>query len=129
MSETEPGLPEADALAELKARAEALERQLHEAEAQAAVRLREAELKAEALRAGIVDLDGLRLLDPASLAGGDVGAAEAIGRLRQEKPWLFTAAASGAGAPPPPARPRRKLATEMSVEEWRAARADLLRRR
>jgi hypothetical protein len=118
---------QADAMAELQARATALEKQLRDVEAQAAEKLRQAELKAEAVRAGIVDVDGLRLLD-AQASVGD--AAEVIGKLRRDKPWLFAAGSSSSGAAPPPAAPlRRKLATEMSVEEWRAARADLLRRR
>ena len=51
-------------------------------------------------------------------------------RLRGEKPWLFVRGSSSSTASPPPgAEVKPKLATEMSLEEWRAARAELLRRR
>jgi hypothetical protein len=117
---------DAAAFQALKAHAEALERQLHEAEIQSAVRLRQAELKAEAMRAGIIDLDGLKLLDASVQGEADV----VIGKLRRDKPWLFGAASSSNTTSPPQAAPmKRKMATEMSIEEWRAARAELLRRR
>jgi len=81
-----------------------------------------------------VDLDGLKLLDAAVLAK-PAGAShddvpEIIAKLRRDKPWLFVSANSSSTAAAPHAAPmKRKLATEMSVEEWRAARAELLRRR
>jgi hypothetical protein len=119
---------DAAAFQALKAHAEALERQLHEAEIQSATRLRHAELKAEAMRAGIIDLDGLKLLDASAQA--DAEAHVVIAKLRRDKPWLFAPASSSSAASPPQAAPmKRKLATDMSVEEWRAARAELLRRR
>jgi len=118
---------QAEAFAALKARAEALEKQLQEAEAASAAKIRQAELKAEAVRAGIVDLDGLRILTPEANTGEP---AEVIGKLRREKPWLFSAGSSSSAAVAPAAAPvTRKLATEMSVEEWRAARAELVRRK
>jgi len=131
MSEGEGEATDAAAFLALKAHAEGLERQLHEAEIHSAQRLRQAELKAEAVRAGIVDLDGLRLLDPAVFAGpsGD-DPAGVIGKLRRDKPWLFAATSSSNAVSAPQAAPmKRKLATEMSIDEWRAARAELLRRR
>jgi hypothetical protein len=117
----------------LQARAEALEQQLAELRTQAAARLVQMELKAEALRAGMVDLDGLKLIDTAGLSpdshGEFSGASEIIAKLRRDKPWLFGAASSSSSAvAPQPASARRKLATEMSLEEWRTARAELLRR-
>jgi hypothetical protein len=134
MSDVEPDNVDAASFAALKAHAEALERQLHEAELEAAARLREADLKAEAVRAGILDLDGLKLLSPEILSaqGAEThdDAARIIAKLRRDKPWLFALASSSSTATAPPAAPvKRKLATEMSVEEWRAARAELLRRR
>jgi hypothetical protein len=58
------------------------------------------------------------------------GAAALVADLRRAKPWLFTAgSSSSAAAAPPAAPPRPRLATEMSVAEWRAARSELLRRR
>lgn len=134
MSEDATGNGDTTAFAALKAHAEALERQLHDVEIQSAIRLRQAELKAEAVRAGIVDLDGLKLLDTAILTSPPADtqdeAAHVIARLRRDKPWLFGAANSSSLAAVPQAAPmKRRLATEMSVEEWRAARAELLRRR
>ena len=134
MSEGEAGSGgEEEAFRALRAHAESLERQLHEAEARSVMQLRQAELRAEAMRAGIVDIDGLRLLDPESLGGGREAipaASEVIGKLRRDKPWLFGAShSSSAGAAPSAAPVRRRLATDMTIEEWRAARAELLRRR
>ena len=117
----------------LKARADALERQLQEVERHAALQIKHSALKAEAVRAGIVDVDGLRLLDPAILANRDdedFNAGEVVGKLRQEKPWLFVAPSSSSiTVVPAIAATKRRLAMDMSLEEWRAARADLLRRR
>jgi hypothetical protein len=122
-----------DAFVALRTRADALERQLQDVERNAALQLRQSELKAEALRAGIVDVDGLRLIDPSSLEGrhgGDFDAASLVDRLRRDKPWLFGAGNSSSASTAPPAVPaKRRLAMDMSVDEWRAARADLLRRR
>ena len=98
-------------------------------------RLVQAELRTEALRAGMVDLDGVRLIDPALVklteGGALEGGAALMARLRQDKPWLFGRAggssSSGASAPAAaPAAPRSAM--DMGVEEWRAARAELLRR-
>ena len=121
-------------LAALLTRADALEKQLSEVQLQSAARLVQSELKAEALRAGMIDLDGLKLIDPAVLAPGQDGefhdAAIVIAQLRRSKPWLFGAANSSSVALTPTATAtRRKLATEMSLDEWRSARADLLRKR
>jgi hypothetical protein len=134
MSEAEPVAGSDDALAALRLRAEALERQLQEVEARSTLQLRQAELKAEAVRAGIVDLDGLRLLDASAWnapAGGTaLEAGEVIRALRRDKPWLFGASqSSSAGLAPTAAPARRRMATDMSLDEWRAARAELIRRR
>lgn len=122
-----------DAFEALKLRADALERQLQEAELHALSRLRQVELKAEAMRAGIVDLDGLRLIDPretGSQAESLDSPVEVIGRLRRDKPWLFGGSNSSSVAVTPLSVPtKRRLATEMTLEEWRTARADLIRRR
>ncbi len=133
MSDAE-GNGQIDVLAALQARADMLEKQLLETEARTQNQLRQSELKSEAMRAGIVDIDGLRLLDAeAWMPARDtpaIDAAEVIGRLRRAKPWLFGATQSSSAANPPAAAPvRRKLATDMSLDEWRAARADLLRKR
>ncbi len=73
MSDDEmPSTPDLDPVVELRARAEMLERRLANAEQEARSRMVQAELKVEALRAGIVDLDGLKLLDPSAVAIGEI---------------------------------------------------------
>ena len=99
-------------------------------------RLVQAELRTEALRAGMVDLDGVRLIDPGAISlsetGGLEGGAALMTRLRQDKPWLFGRTGGGSsssGAPAPAAAPAApRSAMDMGVDEWRAARAELLRR-
>ena len=118
----------------LRARAGELERALREAEEGGRKRLLQSELKAEAVRAGMVDLDGLKLVDNSQVslneAGELEGGAVLMERLRQDKPWLFAQASSSSRAVAPPSSPpKRKLATEMTLDEWRAARAEMLRRR
>jgi hypothetical protein len=122
-------------LEDWRARAEAAEATLADARAQANARLIRAELKAEAVRAGMVDLDGLKLLDLADVSlnqNGEVADAGAIlAKLKRAKPWLFgnVASSSAAANPPRPEPPRMRHANELSHEEWLAARAALLRRR
>jgi hypothetical protein len=118
---------------------EAFARKLAALEADMAARVLRAEMKVHALRAGMVDLDGLKLLDMGGLVlderGEVAGGAAAMAALRRAKPWLFGAGDAGGGAStsslaaaPPPQAPRAKLATEMGEAEWQAARAELLRR-
>ena len=97
-------------------------------------KLVQAELRTAAARAGMIDLDGVKLVDTAGLALNEAGelpgGAEIMLRLRQEKPWLFGRSSSSSPAVAPRASPpKAKTAMEMSVEEWRVARAELLRRR
>ena len=139
MSEEETNLPTqqdaADVLIELRARADALELQLAEVRQQTEARIVRAELKAEAIRAGIVDPDGLKLLETADIKLNKDGEVEDAGalitELKRAKPWLFgSALSSSSSAIAPPVTPlRQKLATEMSDDEWRAARTALLKRR
>ena len=115
-------------------RVSALERQLSEQQSAHQTRLAQAELKLHAVRAGMIDLDGLKLLDPSrvKLTGtGEVeGADRLMADLRREKPWLFRqATTSTPGSPPPSTPPAAKSAMQMSEAEWQSARAALLRRR
>jgi hypothetical protein len=117
---------------EIRLHAQALERELAELRERSHQRLIRAELKAEAIKAGMVDLDGLKLIDPSGLKltdSGEVeGALETMQRLKAAKPWLFIGASSSSPVQPPPAQPpRQKLATEMSDAEYQAARAALLK--
>lgn len=132
---TNADAPSADieTLDSLRARAVELEQQVRSLSEQARANLVMSELKAEAIRAGMVDLDGLKLLDPSAVAVGErgevTGAATAMERFRRAKPWLFGGASSTTTAVPPPSQPpRAKRATDMSPEEYRAARAALVRR-
>ncbi len=118
----------------LRARAEVLEAALQDTRHQATRRLIQAELKAEAWKNGMVDLDGLKLIETGDVSiddNGDVtGAASVVTRLRRAKPWLFGTTSSSSHAGVPACVPtRQKLATEMNLDEWRSARAELLRRR
>ena len=110
-----------------------LEQRLAALEASLRERLLRAELKGHAIRAGMVDLDGLKLLDTSRLALNDsdevVGAAELMAEARRAKPWLFGGSSTSSAAAAPPAQaPKAKLATDMTEAEWRASRAELLRR-
>ena len=96
-------------------------------------KLVQAELRTAAARAGMVDLDGVKMVDAASLevnAAGELeNGAAVMAALRQAKPWLFGRSSSSAAVAPRAAAPKQKTAMEMTVDEWRVARAELLRRR
>jgi hypothetical protein len=97
-------------------------------------RLVVANLRTEAVRAGMVDLDGLKLVDLSNVAldSNDkvIGARKMMDDLRREKPWLFGAASSSSAAVAPESLPvRQKTALEMSDDEYAAARAALTRQR
>lgn len=120
-------------LQELRERAEGLERKLADFQKGMQTRLIRSELKAEAVRAGIIDLDCLQLIDLSSVIVGDDNEvpplAHLVSDLRRRKPWLFGGGSSSSSAGTPAARlAPEKRATEMTDEEYRAARAALLRR-
>ena len=111
-----------------------LEHRLIEQAAEHRLQLSQADLKSHALRAGMIDLDGLKLVDLGSIklnAAGEVeGADRIMSDLRRSKPWLFHAASSSTTAVAPPNTPPvAKRATAMSHSEWRTARAEILKRR
>jgi hypothetical protein len=116
-------------------RAELAEAALSRLQAEAGAKLIRAELKAEAVKAGMVDLDGLKLIDAGEVqvneAGEVMDAGALLGRLKKAKPWLFGGGVSSSAAanPPRPEPPRTRHANELSHEEWVQARAALLRRR
>jgi len=129
---TEPSIELSDV--DYVARSAEREDLLAKLEAETRTRIVHAELKAEALRAGMVDLDGLKLLDLEKVeldAGGSIKAAGQLMRdLRRAKPWLFGGESSSSAAAAPATQPTKaKFATEMAEPEWRAAREELLRRR
>jgi hypothetical protein len=97
-------------------------------------RLMQSQLRAAAVQAGMVDLDGLKLIDVSRTKPNDYGELEGVAdfmaEVKREKPWLFGGQSSSSRANPPPAQPvRAKSASEMTDDEYRAARAELLRRR
>jgi|SRR6516165_10694991 hypothetical protein len=117
-----------------QARAELAEAALDQLQAEAAAKLIRAELKAEAVKAGMIDLDGLKLIDVNEMKLNEAGeipdAGAVLARMKRAKPWLFGAASSSAAANPPrPEPPRVRHANELSHEEWLQARSALLRRR
>ena len=90
-------------------------------------RLIAASLRVEAIQAGMIDLDGLKLLDVSSLTLDEndnvANGRQLMQSLRQSKPWLFRAASSSSASAAPSTRPaRQKTAMEMTDEEYRAAR-------
>ena len=93
-----------------------------------------ASLKVAAIQAGIVDLEALKLIDPASLELDDAGelkdGAAVMAKLKTEKPYLFPdgqktpvkPTTTGNPPPPPPPKPAdKKPALAMTDEEFAAA--------
>jgi hypothetical protein len=119
---------------ELRSRAALLEQKLNDYQQQSEARLIRAEMKAEALRAGMIDLEGIRLLDLAGVSLNEKGevddATGIMARFKKSKPWLFGALSSSNPMSAPVAQsPRQKHATEMTNAEYAIARAALLRQR
>lgn len=96
-------------------------------------RIINAELRAEATKAGIVDIDGLKLLDLEKAgvkvddAGNVIKVAEAIADLKKSKPFLFAAATTGNGTPVKPGEQTEKHARDMTPAERSAKLAELTR--
>ncbi len=119
-------------------RVAALERQLADVQETHRAALLRAGLRAEAMRAGMVDLDGLKLVDTSDVAvdehGEVTGAATLMASVKRAKPWLFglsggAAGSSSSAASAPPAQPPKpRRAPDMTYDEWQTARAELLRR-
>jgi hypothetical protein len=116
----------------LRSRLDRLERESEENRRLSDHRVALAELKVEAMRAGIVDMDGLRFLDTGQIHldedGVIAGAGELIGQLKRSKPWLFAAPSSSSVAKVPPSRPaRQKMAKDMTDAEYKIARANIIK--
>lgn len=100
--------------------------------AKAKARSMMADLKVAAKDAGMVDLDGLKLLDTAALKVNDDGdvenAAEALAALKEAKPFLFGSQqnTSNPAKPPPPKSPENKKGMEMTAEEWAQKSRELM---
>jgi hypothetical protein len=90
-------------------------------------RLIAASLRTEAVRAGMIDLDGLKLVDLTGvhLDNSDkvVGGRGIMAELRRNKPWLFGTASTSSAAVAPTSQPvRQKAVMDMTDEEYATAR-------
>jgi hypothetical protein len=106
--------------------------EINKLHAQYQTRLVAANLRTEAIRAGMLDLDGLKLIDVSSVAldaeDKVVGGRKLMEDLRRDKPWLFGATSSSSIAAAPASQPvRQKTALEMTDDEYATARAALTR--
>src|ERR1700760_3945069 len=97
-------------------------------------RLLAASLRTEAVRAGMIDLDGLKLLDLNGIHLGDNDAVleghKIMADLRRAKPWLFGSGSTSSTAFAPASQPaRQRTAMDMTDEEYAAARTAVTRHR
>ena len=131
LAETEAQKKAADeAVAKATADADA---KIKDANTAAERRIIRAELKAFAVKAGMVDLDGLQLMDLSKLKlndAGEVEGAEALlAAFKLAKPYLFGTESTSSTAPVPPANVNTpKSAKDMTPEEFAAAKRALGRR-
>jgi hypothetical protein len=86
-----------------------------------------AELKVIAIKAGMIDMDGLKLIDTSKLKLNDAdeieGADELMAAMKEAKPYLFNErlASSSSGDDPPKAAPQKpKKVSEMTDDERKA---------
>ena len=130
---SEETLPQ-DTLETLRRQTEALQQELETLRGRARQSTMMADLRVAAVKAGMVDLDGIKLLDLNTVKTTDEGqipdAQAVMSSLRQSKPWLFTAWSTSSSKEAPPSQPpHQKQAMEMSDDEYAAARALILKRR
>lgn len=108
---------------------------LAKARTEVEARVIQAEVRALAARAGMVDPDGVKLMDLGGVrvnAAGDVeGAEAAIEAARTARPWLFGNARTANPEPPPRPRDTRETrdARQMTTKEYAAARRERAWRR
>ena len=94
----------------------------------AAARIVRAELKAQALAAGMIDTDGLKLLDLSGVKLGDDGEVSVpagfFDAAKKAKPYLFGAMNTASTAVPPArvAQGETVRAMDMTADEYRAAK-------
>lgn len=106
---------------------------IKEANSAADKRVIRAELKAAAVKAGMIDLDALALADLSKCKLNDKGevegADELMEALQKGKPYLFAdPSTSSTNKPPPKGETKPKMATEMTDEEYAAAKAKAIKR-
>lgn len=107
---------------------------IKEVQSAADQRVIRAELKAAAIKAGMVDLDGLKLADLSKVKLNDEGEVEGADELMESmkkgKPYLFgDPSSSSSHKAPKKDEQKAKKATEMTDEEYAAAKAAAIRRR
>ena len=128
-SETQKG----EALKQVEDAVKVAADKIKEAQTAADQRIIRAELKAAALKAGMHDLDGLKLADISKVKLNDAGEIEGADKLMEDlkkaKPYLFGAeSTSSAHKTPNAGENKPKTAMEMTSEEYRAARQKVGRR-
>lgn len=117
---------------ELSAKVTAAEGKVTEVTGKAKTRATQADLRIAAKDAGMVDLDGLKLLDSNAIRTDDDGnvtnGAELMATLKTAKPFLFgTGSTSSTSNPPPPRQPSEvKSALTMTADEYKSRRADAM---
>ena len=103
------------------------------AKTEANERIKRAEIKAAAIAAGMIDLDGLKLADLSKVTLKEDGTIEGVDTMLTEfktaKPYLFGKpnTSSNLTDPPPNKPPEAKKATEMTDAEYAAAKKELLK--
>lgn len=96
-------------------------------------RIIRAELKAAAVKAGMIDMDGLKLADLSTVKLNDKGELEGADALMEAmktaKPYMFQASGTTTQTAPAPANtpPGVKLAKDMNPAEYAAAKAELIK--
>lgn len=120
-----------EAEAAAKKATEEAEAKTKDADAKANERIIRAELKAAALKAGMVDLDGLKLADLSSVKlneAGEVEGADALmDALKKSKPFLFkeTTSTSSTNKTPDKKEDTPKSAKDMNDAEWKSEKKRL----
>lgn len=120
--------------AEDRAKAAEAERDEKITAAQAAAneRIIRAELKAAAIKAGMIDLDGLKLADLSKVKLGDdgevEGAEDLMASLKETKPYLFgeSSTTTNTDKKPAPKEPEVVDVTKMSAEEYKEYRRKMV---
>lgn len=114
-----------------KAAIEKATKDAQEARSAADQRVIRAELKAEAIKAGMIDMDGLKLADLSKIKLDDngevVGAEDLMKSLKESKPYLFKAGTTSSTQDPPKKKDdsKPKTAQDMTDAEWKAEKRKL----
>lgn len=126
--------PPQEMLEALRRQTDALQQELETLRGKARHNAMMADLRVAAVKAGMIDLDGIKLLDLTTVRTTDEGeipdASQVMASLKHTKPWLFGSWSTSSPKEAPPSQPlQQKQAMEMSDDEYQAARALILKRR